>query len=160
MVAMLCRLYRDLDASKFPLSYMPLIHYCANEGSSFNWDDILSANLAEAITTVTEITTKTFQNFHMSSYLIDIMCIAHQYPKMGWAWKPTDPTIHIYCKVLWEHKYRQEYHKICEHFLAPLYEFIFCMPTPCMIDKALVVIRRIGDWYLMDHGTYIKIYGP
>jgi len=36
MVAMLCRLYRDPYASKFPLSYMPLIHYCAVEGSPFN----------------------------------------------------------------------------------------------------------------------------
>jgi hypothetical protein len=78
---------------------------------------------------------------------------------MGWAWKPSDPTIHIYCKVLWEHKYRTKYHKICENFLAPLYEFIFCSPALCMTDKALVIIRRIGDWYLMEHGTYIRIYG-
>jgi hypothetical protein len=86
MVAMLCRLYKEPYASKFSLSYMPLIHYCADEGSSFNWDDILSTNLAEAITSVVEAQPKTFLNFHMSSYLIDIMCIAHQYPNMGWAW--------------------------------------------------------------------------
>jgi hypothetical protein len=28
-----------------------------------------------------------------------------------------------------------------------------------MTDKAITVIRRIGDWYLMEHGTYIRIYG-
>jgi hypothetical protein len=28
-----------------------------------------------------------------------------------------------------------------------------------MTDKAIIVIRRIGDWYLMDHGTYMRIYG-
>jgi hypothetical protein len=27
-----------------------------------------------------------------------------------------------------------------------------------MTDKAITVIRRIGDWYLMEHGTYIRIY--
>jgi hypothetical protein len=27
-----------------------------------------------------------------------------------------------------------------------------------MTNKALAVIRRIGDWYLMEHGTYIRIY--
>jgi hypothetical protein len=113
----------------------------------------------EAITTVIESHPGTFPRFHMSSYLIDIMCVAHQYPNMGWAWKPTDTTIHIYCKVLWEHKYRTKYQKIYEHFLAPLYEFIFCTPTPCMTDKEIVVIKRIGDWYLMEHNTYIRVYG-
>jgi hypothetical protein len=49
---------------------------------------------------------RTFPRFHMSSYLIDIMCMAHKYPNMGWEWKPVDASIHIYCKVLWEHKYR------------------------------------------------------
>jgi hypothetical protein len=28
-----------------------------------------------------------------------------------------------------------------------------------MKDKYIAVIRRIGDWYLMDHGTYIRIFG-
>jgi hypothetical protein len=128
MVAMLCRLYGEQDASKFSLSYMPLIYYCTDKGSLFNWDDILSTNLIEAITTVVKSQPGTFPSFHMSSYLMDIMCVAHQYPKMGWEWQPIDPTIHIYCKVLWEHKYMTKYQNICEHFLAPLYEFIFCTP--------------------------------
>jgi hypothetical protein len=83
-----------------------LIYYYVDEGSSFNWDDILSTSLAESITVVKETEPGKFPSFHMASYLLDIMCICHQYPKMGWAWKPTDPSIHIYCKVLWEHKYR------------------------------------------------------
>jgi hypothetical protein len=135
MVSMLCRLYGEKDASQFSLSYMPLIYYCMDEGLSFNWDDILSSNLTEAITAVVEAQPGTFPSFHMSSYLMDIMCVSHQYPNMGWKWKPSDESIHIYCKVLWEHKYKMEYQKICEHFLAPLYEFIFCTPTPCMTDK-------------------------
>jgi hypothetical protein len=28
-----------------------------------------------------------------------------------------------------------------------------------MTNKAIIVIIRIGDWYLMEHGTYIRIYG-
>jgi hypothetical protein len=54
MVAMLCKIYGEPDASQFSLSYMPLIYYCADEGFSFNWDDILSAKLKNAITTVAE----------------------------------------------------------------------------------------------------------
>ena len=40
-----------------------------------------------------------------------------------------------------------------------LYELTFYTKTPCMTNKAIAVIKRIGDWYLMDHGTYIKVYG-
>jgi hypothetical protein len=159
IVAMLCRLYGKKDASKFTFSLMPLIYYCANEGMKFNWADILSKNLAEAIAFVKNIEPRTFPSFHMSSYLLDIMCVVHRYPKMGWAWQPTEPSIHIYCKVLWEHKHRTEYHKICNHFFPPLYEFIFCAPAPCMTEKALSIIKNIGDWYVMQHGTYIRIYG-
>jgi hypothetical protein len=51
-----------------------------------------------------------------------------------------------------------KYQNICEHFLALLYEFIFCTPTPYMTDKAIFVIKIIGNWYLMEHGTYIRVY--
>jgi hypothetical protein len=66
---------------------------------------------------------------------------------MAWAWKPIDPSIHIYYKV--EKKYRMKYHKIYNHFLEPLYNFKLCSPSPCMIDKALAIIGKIGDWYLL-----------
>jgi hypothetical protein len=122
---MLCRLYREPYASTFTLSLMSLIYYCVDEGSTFDWVDLLSTTLTESITAVKEARPRTFPYFHMASFLLDIMCVAHQYLKMGWAWQLTDPSIHIYCKVLWEHKYRTKYHKICEHFFAPLYEFIF-----------------------------------
>lgn len=102
MVAMLCRLYGEQDASLFSLSYMPLMYYCVGEGLWFNWDDILLINLIKAITAIVEAQSGTFPSFHMSSYLMDIMCVAHQYPKMGWKWQPSDEAIHIYCKVLWE----------------------------------------------------------
>jgi hypothetical protein len=154
---MLCRLYGKKDASKFTSSLIPLIYYCANEGTKFNWADILSNNIAEAIAFVKNTEANTFPSFHMSSYLLDIMCVAHQYPKMGWAWQPTDPSIHIYCKVLWEHKHRTDYHNICNHFFPPLYEFIFCAPAPCMTKKALSIIkknRRLvcnGTWYLYQN---------
>jgi hypothetical protein len=54
MVAMLCRLYGEPDATYFPLSYMPLIYFCADVGTSFNWADILSENLKNAISAVTQ----------------------------------------------------------------------------------------------------------
>jgi hypothetical protein len=87
------------------------------------------------------------------------MCTTHKYRMMGWIWKLYDPTIHVYCKVIWENKFYTEYRMICKHFLAPLYEFIFCTAPPFMTYKSIVVIMRIGDWYLMEHDTYIRVYG-
>jgi hypothetical protein len=77
---------------------------------------------------------------------------------MGWGWQPIDLSIHVYFQVLWDNNYKTKYQNICEHFLAPLYEFIFCTHAPCMIDKAIVVIKIFINWYLMEHGTYIRVY--
>jgi hypothetical protein len=106
------------------------MYYYMDEGSSFNWVDILSVDLTECIVTIKEVELRTFPFFHMSLYLLDIMYVTHQYPNMGWAWQSIELAIQNYCKVLWEHKYRTKYHKICDHFLAVLYEFIFCVPAP------------------------------
>ena len=84
IVAVLCRLYGKKNASKFTFSLMPLIYYCTNEGLEFNWADILLGNLAEAIAFVKHTPPEKFPEFHMSSYLLHIMCVAHQYPKQGW----------------------------------------------------------------------------
>ena len=51
-----------------------------------------------------------------------------------------------------------KYHMICDHFLAPLYESFFYMLAPCMTNKALAIIRKTRDLYLMEHETYIRIY--
>jgi hypothetical protein len=77
---------------------------------------------------------------------------------MGWAQKPTKLFIHIYNKVLWEQKYKTKYHMIYDQFLSPLYELIFCTSAPFMTDKALEIIQKIGDFYLMEHKNYIILY--
>jgi hypothetical protein len=63
MVSMLCRLYKEPDASQFSLSYMPLIYYYVDEGFSFNWDDILSSNLENDIATVVEAQSRNLPKF-------------------------------------------------------------------------------------------------
>jgi hypothetical protein len=74
MVAMLCMLYGEPYATHFPLSHMPLIYFYAYVGVSFNWKDILSENIKAAISAVTQEQPRKFPSFHMSSYLLDIMC--------------------------------------------------------------------------------------
>jgi hypothetical protein len=59
--------------------------------------------------------------------------------------------------VLWEKKYRFEYQKICKEFLIPLYNLLFCTLVPCMTRKSLAIVCRVGDWYMLEYNTYIRI---
>jgi DNA segregation ATPase FtsK/SpoIIIE-like protein len=95
----------------------------------------------------------------MSSYLLDMVCQAHAYPRMGWRWKKSDLPIHVYCQDLWEHKYRVHYQKICDHFLISLFQLLFCARAPCMSEKAMEAISEIDDWFVLENETYIRIYG-
>jgi hypothetical protein len=159
MVDMLYKLYGELDATHFSLSYIPLIYFYADVGASFNCADILSENLKIVISSTTQEQPGSFPNFHMSSYLLDTICITQTYPNMGWSWLPIDASIHNYCKVIWEKKCQKNYQSIYEHFLSLLYGFSFCTSPPCMTNNTIAITRRIGNWYLMEHGTYIRIYG-
>lgn len=49
VVFMLCRLYGKPDASKFLITWVPLIYYVVDVGSTFNWVNILSTSLEEAL---------------------------------------------------------------------------------------------------------------
>jgi hypothetical protein len=78
---------------------------------------------------------------------------------MGWEWNPSDPLIHIHCKLLWGHKYIFEYQKIYKEFIIPLYEILFYKLMPFMTGKCLTIVGRVGYWYLFEYGTYIRVYG-
>jgi hypothetical protein len=81
----------EMDAQKFKVSWVPLIHYITTSRSSFNWDDILSSTLTQAISATKHMAPRKYPIFHMSSYLLDIMCLVHAYLEMGWDWKPRNP---------------------------------------------------------------------
>jgi hypothetical protein len=108
-VAMVCKIYREENVVKSKISWVPLIHYVTFSGSLFDWANILSSMLKEEITINHHMAPRNFPSFHMSSYLLDMMCVIHAYSRMGWYSHPSDPLIHIYYKVLWEHKYRFKY---------------------------------------------------
>lgn len=38
----------------------------------------------------------------MASYVMDVMCASREYLALGWKWDPSRPSIHCYCKVLWD----------------------------------------------------------
>ena len=97
--------------------------------------------------------------FDMSSYFLDILCATTPFPGMSWKWTPIESPVLVYCQDLWEHKYRWQYARICEHFLAPLYALIFCRTAPMLSQEAMETISAIGDWYINRDHTYIRIDG-
>ena len=71
----------------------------------------------------------------MSSYLLDVMCANREYPTLGWRWEPNLPSIHVYCKMLWETKYKEDYEWICNGLFSTLYQVLFGEEAPCLSPK-------------------------
>jgi len=78
---------------------------------------------------------------------------------MGWAWSISNIPVQVYCKDLWENKYKRQYANICYHFFAQAFELILGKPAPILSDEAMQVLSNIGDWYIEKDFTYIRIYG-
>jgi hypothetical protein len=125
VVALMSRIYGEAKISTFKESWVPFLHTITTIGHIFNWAVILSSNLENSISVVKNVVSGKHMHFHMSSYLLDMVCQEHDYPTMGWRWKKSDLLIHLYCQDLWEHKYRVHYQKICNHFLISLFQLLF-----------------------------------
>ena len=41
----------------------------------------------------------------------------------------------------------------------PLYTLIFLTECNCMSEEAFKVIQEFGDYYLMEDGLYVRMYG-
>jgi hypothetical protein len=75
-----------------------------------HWGEIISSNLDIQLKKVQEE-----HQFYISSYLLDVMCASREYPSLGWRWKLNLPSIHVYCKILWENE------RICNDLFSPIY---------------------------------------
>ena len=104
IVILMARVFRKKDASRFPKKWIPIIHHFITHGSTLNWGEIISSNL--------DIQLKKVQKkhqFYMSSYLSDVMCASQEYPSLGWKCKFNLQSIHVYCKMIWENRYKEDY---------------------------------------------------
>jgi hypothetical protein len=71
---------------------------------------------------------KTLQKEHqffMSSCLLDVMCANRMYHSLGRKWKFDLMSIHVYCKMLWENKYKKNYELICNGIFSAIYQVFF-----------------------------------
>ena len=53
------------------------------------------------------------------------MCASREYISLGWRWNPDLLSIHVYCKMLWENKYKEDYELICNELFTTIYRIVF-----------------------------------
>ena len=69
------------------------------------------------------------------------------------------PHVHIYHSDLWDTNYVTRFYDICESFLGRVYFLIFNKEAPTFSPEAKTLIATIGDWYVGESFTYIRIFG-
>ena len=69
------------------------------------------------------------------------------------------PPMHIYHSELWDRNYVARFYDICESFLDRVYFLIFNKEATTFSLEAKSLIATMGDWYVGESFTYIRIYG-
>ena len=95
----------------------------------------------------------------MSSSLLDVMCANIEFPSLGWKWESNLLSVHVYCKMLWENKYKEDYELICNGLFSTLYQVLFGEEAPCLSPEGKKIVKEYGDWYMTLDRVYIKIVG-
>ena len=103
---------------------------------TLNWGELISYNLDNQLKKVHKD-----HQFYMSTYLMDVMCVNVEFPSLEWKWEPSLPSVHVYCKMLWENKYKEDYDQICNKFFLTLYETLFGEETPCLSPAGQAMVK-------------------
>ena len=93
----------------------------------------------------------------MSAYLLNVMCASLEFPSLGRKWESNFPSIHVYCKMLWEIKYKEDYKVICNKLFPTLYQVLFSQEAPCLSPEGHKLVKEYGDWYMTPIRVYIRI---
>ena len=96
----LLRVFRRKDGSTFLDKWIPIIYQIIINRATLNWGELISSNLDNQLKKVHKD-----HQFYMSTYLMDVMCANIEFPSLKWKWESSLPSIHIYCKMLWEKNY-------------------------------------------------------
>ena len=84
----------------------------------------------------------------MASYLMDVMCASREYPTMGWKWDPSQSSIHVYYKIIWENKNKEYYERICNGLFTHIHDVLFGEEAPCISSEGQTLVQRYGSWYM------------
>ena len=90
---------------------------------------------------------------------MNVMCASLEFPSLGWKWESNLPSIHVYCKMIWETKYKEDYELICNKLFPTLYQVLFSEEAPCLSPEGKKIVKEYGDWYMTPIRVYIRIFG-
>ena len=95
----------------------------------------------------------------MSSYLLYVMFASREYLSLGCKWIPNLPSICVYCMMLQENKYKEDYDKICNGLFSPICQILFGEEEPTFSLKGYEIVYKYDDWYINYVEVYIKMTG-
>ena len=110
-----------------------------------NWGELISSNLDNKLKKVHKE-----NQFYMSTYLMNVMCASLEFPTLSWKWESSLPSIHVYCKMLWEKKYKEDYEMICKKLFLTLYQVLFGEEAPCLSPEGKEIVKEYGDCWLLS----------
>ena len=87
------------------------------------------------------------------------MCASLDFPSLGWKWEPNLLSVHVYWKMLWDNKYKEDYELIFNVLFSTLYQFIFGEEAPCLSPEGKNIVKEYGDLYMTLDRVYIRIVG-
>jgi hypothetical protein len=143
---MLCILFGKESLTHFPAEWVPLLHEVA-EGYNFNWDKILSNNIAREVMEYQTARSKgQTKSFYMSVYIMDAICFSTPFPLMSCSWNPTylEP-IHEYHSKLWEENAKDSFYEIFHFMVIPLHQMLYGCAPPCISELVVGSLRAIAD---------------
>ena len=88
-----------------------------------------------------------------------VMCANTEFPSLEWKWESSLSSVHVYCKMLWETKYKEDYDQICNKVFPTLYQVLFGEETPCLSSEGQAIVKEYGDWYMTPIRVYSRIAG-
>jgi hypothetical protein len=151
IVILLSRLFGRKDGSTFPDKWIPIIYQIMTSGATLNWGELISSNLDNQLKRVHKE-----HQFYMSTYLMDVMCANLEFPSLEWKWEPSLPSVHVYCKMLWENKYKEYYDQICNKFISCNKEENDCMSYIPYANISLMYVMKWSRLYI-SHAVGIVI---
>jgi hypothetical protein len=118
----------------------------ALEGYSFNWDKILSDNIAKEISDYRVARARGQpMSFYMSTYLMDAICFMTPIPLMNLSWNITYPEpIHEYHSELWEENEKKSFYEIFHFVVIPIHKNNFGCDPPHISEVVSNNLKKIA----------------
>jgi hypothetical protein len=125
-----CRLFGKNNPTHLSVEWVSIMNEVA-EGYTFNWDKMISDNLAKEIAEYQSKKSKGKPSpFYMSTCIMDVICFMTPFPLMNWSWTSTSSKpIHFYHSKLWEENAKYFFYEIYHCIVVPIHIAICGHPS-------------------------------